>query len=232
MKRLVDIIVSAFGLIFFSPVVLILIFLVWKRNKSSPFCYDERVGMNGKPFKMVVLGSVKKDLNHPRFQLYGIVQLWNVLKGDMSLVGPKPKKRHETDRYTAEEKRLLTVRPGMTNMASVVFADQDSLLNRAKDRDLAYNQIIRPWSNRLGLIYIDNRSFSVDFKLVWVTIAGIFVRYESLDAIGDMLVGFRDNGIKGIDEELIAIARRDREPFAVPPPGATQVVQESDLKAA
>lgn len=252
MKRMFDIIASALGLIAFSSVLLVFMFLVWKQDKHSPFYYGERVGLNGKPFRMVKLRSMVKNADKSgvdstsandmritkvghmirKYKLDEITQLWNVLKGDMSLVGPRPNVKRETDLYTAEEKRLLSVRPGITDMASVVFADEGEILKDSKDPDLAYNQIIRPWKSRLGLIYIDNRSFWVDFKLIWITAMAIFVRFEALDEIGDMLDDFRDKGAKGIDEELIAIARRDKEPFAAPPPGATQIVQSRNAQAA
>lgn len=252
MKRFFDIFASFFGLLVFSPVLLVFMFLVWRQDKHSPFYYGERVGINGKPFKMVKLRSMVMNADKSgvdstsandmritkvghmirKYKLDEITQLWNVLKGDMSLVGPRPNVKRETDLYTAEEKRLLSVRPGITDMASVTFADEGDILKDKKDPDLAYNQIIRPWKSRLGIIYVDNHSFALDVKLIWVTAMSMFVRYEALDEIGDTLEDLRDAGAAGIDGELIAVARRDKEPFAAPPPGATEIVQSRDAKAA
>ena len=83
-----------------------------------------------------------------RFKLDELTQLWNVFLGDMSLVGPRPNVRKETDLYTIPEKLLLTVRPGITDISSIIFSDEGDILANKKDPDLAYNQLIRPWKSR------------------------------------------------------------------------------------
>jgi lipopolysaccharide/colanic/teichoic acid biosynthesis glycosyltransferase len=119
MKRLLDIVVSFLGLFFMSPVLAVVIYLIWKQDHHSPFYVASRVGKNGKIFKMVKLRSMIVDADKTgvdstsaddvritsigrfirRFKLDEFTQLWNVLKGDMSLVGPRPNVKRETDLY-------------------------------------------------------------------------------------------------------------------------------------
>ena len=177
-KRLVDILASFFGLLITSPILLPVMFLVWKEDKRSPFYIASRSGRNGTTFKMVKLRSMVVDadksgvdstsgndmritpIGHKirRYKLDELIQLWNVLIGDMSLVGPRPNVKNETDLYTDVEKRLLLVRPGITDFSSIVFSDEGEILEGKKDPDLSYNQLIRPWKSRLGLAYIENQS--------------------------------------------------------------------------
>ena len=132
LKRLFDITASAFGLVVASPVLLPVMFLVWLQDKHSPFYVAPRVGRNDQSFKMIkmrsmVINADKSGVDSTaandnritavgqfirRYKLDELTQLWNVLKGDMSLVGPRPNVKRETDLYTPVERKLLTVKPG------------------------------------------------------------------------------------------------------------------------
>ena len=92
-----------------------------------------------------------------KLKLDELSQLWNVLIGDMSLVGPRPNVKSETDLYTKIEKNLLNVKPGITDFSSIVFSDEGDILSGSDDPDLLYNQLIRPWKSRLSLFYIEKR---------------------------------------------------------------------------
>ena len=127
LKRGVDILLSLLGLLLASPILIPVMFLVWNQDRHSPFYVAERMGKNEKPFKMVKLRSMIKkadaqgidstSANDMRitpvghfirsYKLDELTQLWNVLKGDMSLVGPRPNVKRETDLYTSQEKVLL-----------------------------------------------------------------------------------------------------------------------------
>ena len=85
----------------------------------------------------------------------------------MSFVGPRPNVKRETDIYTIEEKKLLSVRPGITDIASVVFSDEGAILANSNDPDLDYNQLIRPWKSRLGILYVKKKS-------LWISIIEMF----------------------------------------------------------
>jgi lipopolysaccharide/colanic/teichoic acid biosynthesis glycosyltransferase len=153
-----------------------------------------------------------------KFKLDEFPQLWNVLKGEMSLVGPRPNVENETRLYTDEEKHLLDVRPGITDMASIVFADESDILKGHADPDLAYNQLIRPWKSRLGLLYVECASFWLDVRLVFLTILAIMSRRWAVMRVG-LLVR-----VLGGDDTLCAVVRRETELTPHPPPGSDTVV--------
>ena len=200
MKRLFDVFISFSGLLFLSPVLLTFMYLVYRQDKHSPFYVALRVGKNGVMFKMLKLRSmsVNADRNgvdstsaddsritpigHKirRYKLDEFTQLWNVLIGDMSLVGPRPNVLSDTNLYTDIEKGLLTVRPGITDFSSIVFSDEGDILKGMKDPDLAYNQLIRPWKSRLGLAYIKNQSLFLDFQLILYTVIAIISKQRAL----------------------------------------------------
>lgn len=153
-----------------------------------------------------------------RIKLDELMQLWNVLKGDMSLVGPRPQAEVDASLYTVVENRMLTVRPGITDMASIVFSDEGDILFGSDDPDLKYNQIIRPWKSRLALLYIERQSFWLDLKLIFLTIMAIISRDRALKVIVNILHDWE------VDELLIRMAGRQEPLLAYPPPGASEVV--------
>ena len=237
-KRLVDILASLFGLLITSPILLPVMFLVWKEDKKSPFYIAPRSGRNGTIFKMVKLRSMVVDadktgvdstsgndmritpIGHKirRYKLDELVQLWNVLIGDMSLVGPRPNVKTETDLYTDVEKKLLLVRPGITDFSSIVFSDEGEILEGRDNPDLAYNQLIRPWKSRLGLIYIKNQSLLLDLQLVLYTVVAIISKQKALTWVAEKLRKLN------VDAETIKISKRKVSLYPFPPPGSSEVV--------
>ena len=153
-----------------------------------------------------------------KFKLDEFPQLWNVLKGEMSLVGPRPNVEDETTLYTKEEKHLLDVRPGITDMASIVFADESDILKGHGDPDLAYNQLIRPWKSRLGLLYVEHASFWLDVRLIILTLLAILRRRAAVFRVGQLVQAL------GGDDALCAVTRRETELMPHPPPGSDVVV--------
>jgi len=238
MKRVLDILASALGLIAASPVLLPVMLLVWLQDYHSPLYVAPRVGRNGRTFRMVKLRSMVVNADRSgvdstsardpritpigrfirRYKLDELTQLWNVLKGDMSLVGPRPNVKRETDLYTEAERRLLEVRPGITDFASIVFSDEGDILKDVVEPDIAYNQLIRPWKSRLALYYVGHRSLTLDLMLLFLTALAIVSRDRALLAVERTLRRL------GAGSELCRIALR-RDPLApTPPPGANEVV--------
>ena len=237
-KRLVDILASFFGLLITSPILLPVIFLVWKEDKKSPFYIAPRSGRNGTTFKMVKLRSMVVDadksgvdstsgndmritpIGHKirRYKLDELIQLWNVLIGDMSLVGPRPNVKSETDLYTDVEKELLLVRPGITDFSSIVFSDEGEILEGKDNPDLAYNQLIRPWKSRLGLAYIKNQSFLLDLQLIFYTIVAIISKPKALIWVAKKL-----NNLD-VDVDTVRVSKREVNLFPFPPPGSDEIV--------
>lgn len=238
MLRVLDIAVALLGLILCLPILLPLTAALWLQDRHSPFYVAPRTGKNGRPFRMVKLRSMRPSADKSgvdstasndtritrlgrfirRYKVDEIPQLWNVLHGDMSLVGPRPNVERETNLYTAEEKRLLSVRPGVTDYASIVFSDEGEILDGHADPDLAYNQLIRPWKSRLGLLYVEQRNVALNAKLVWLTAVAMFSKGRALAAIA------ADLRARGAPPSLIEIAARLRPLEPCPPPGATEIV--------
>jgi lipopolysaccharide/colanic/teichoic acid biosynthesis glycosyltransferase len=246
MKRLLDIVAATAGLILLSPLLIVLCLLIWIQDYHSPFYVASRTGRSERAFRMVKFRSmiVRADLSGVdstagddpritslgkfirRFKLDEIPQLWNVFKGEMSLVGPRPNVERETVLYTQEEKRLLSVRPGITDLASIVFADEGDILEGTHDPDLKYNQVIRPWKSRLGLLYVDaSPSVSRDIRIIMLTVRGSIDRPAALTGVHAIAQSL------GASSELLSIiTRRDALPSA-PPPGASEVVQTRGIVA-
>jgi len=237
-KRFFDVVASLFGLIVFSPILLLVIFLVWRQDMKYPFYVAPRVGKYGRVFKMIKLRSMVVDADKSgidststndnritpigyfirNYKLDEITQLWNVLIGDMSLVGPRPNIKRETDLYTSTEKKLLLVKPGITDFSSIVFSDESEIIEGEDDPDLAYNQLIRPWKSRLGLIYIDNQSVILDLKLIFYTIVAIVSKQKALDWVVLKMK------MIGVDSDVLNISKRDMDLYPFPPPGSDNVV--------
>jgi lipopolysaccharide/colanic/teichoic acid biosynthesis glycosyltransferase len=242
MKRLLDIVVSALGLVLASPVLLPVMFLVWWQDKHSPFYVAPRTGAGDRPFRMVKLRSMVKNADKSgvdstgandrritrvghfirRYKLDELTQLWNVLKGDMSLVGPRPNVKRETDLYTARERRLIEVRPGITDFASIVFSDEGDILKDQPDPDIAYNQLIRPGKSLLGIFYIEHRSLWIDIRLIALTAVAIVSRRRALAGVQSLLRRL------GADSDLLELAARDKPLVPRPPPGSDRIVTSRD----
>jgi lipopolysaccharide/colanic/teichoic acid biosynthesis glycosyltransferase len=235
-KRLFDIAFSAAALLLTAPLLAIASLLVWARDGHSPLFRGTRVGRSGRDFRMVKLrtmvtggdrlGGTSTAASDRRLTSLGPVlrrwkldelpQFWNVLVGDMSVVGPRPNTRAGgVDRYTGEERRLLSARPGITDLASIVFADEGEILNGSADPDALYDAVIRPWKNRLGLLYIDRRGMALDLRLVGLTALSLVARRAALRDLGAILAGWN------ADADLRRICAR-REPLPPgEPPGQT-----------
>jgi lipopolysaccharide/colanic/teichoic acid biosynthesis glycosyltransferase/ubiquinone/menaquinone biosynthesis C-methylase UbiE len=243
MKRLFDIVFSVLGLIATGPVLVLSMLAIWLQDRHSPFYIAPRVGKGGEVFKMVKLRSMTVNADRsgidstsasdPRitpvgkfvraYKLDELSQLWNVLKGDMSFVGPRPNVQRETDIYTPVERRLLSIRPGITDIASIVFSDENAILRDSEDPDIEYNQLIRPWKSRLGLLYVDNRSLILDIRLIFLTAIAVVSRERALKGVQKVLDSL------GADEVVKQVAKRKGELKPFPPPGATGVVTSREL---
>jgi lipopolysaccharide/colanic/teichoic acid biosynthesis glycosyltransferase len=221
-KRLLDIAIASAALIIFSPVIALLMLAV-SSDRGWPIYGGIRVGCGNRDFTMFKLrtmsigseltGGTSTSRSDPRVTLIGrhlrrwkldeLPQFWNVLVGDMSLVGPRPNtRRGGVDRYTADEMRLLTVRPGITDLSSIVFSDEGDILEGAADADAAYDRLIRPWKSELGLLYIERRSFVLDLQIIALTAIAILSRPTALREVGRVL------GRLNASPALIAICRR------------------------
>lgn len=189
MKRIFDVVASGLGLLALSPLFLIL--AVWiKCDSAGPVFYRQvRVGRNNRDFKLfkfrsMRVGSDKNGLitvggHDPRitrsgyfirkYKLDELPQLINVFIGDMSLVGPRPEVRKYVDMYTAEQMHVLDVRPGITDMASIRYRNENELLEQADDPDKYYVEVVMQDKLRLNLEYVERHSFFFDIRLIFQT---------------------------------------------------------------
>jgi lipopolysaccharide/colanic/teichoic acid biosynthesis glycosyltransferase len=213
-------------------------YLVYHQDRHSPFYVAPRVGKDGLMFKMLKLRSMSVNadksgvdstsvddvritpIGHKirRYKLDEFTQLWNVLIGDMSLVGPRPNVVSDTDLYTDIEKGLLVVRPGITDFSSIVFSDEGEILEGREDPDLSYNQLIRPWKSRLGLIYIKNQSLLLDVQLILYTVVAIISKPKALNWVTKKL-----NNLD-VDLDTVEVSKRVVDLFPFPPPGSDEIV--------
>lgn len=238
MKRLFDLVISFVGLLIMSPVLLVFMFLIWLQDFHSPFYIAYRVGRDGKLFNMVKLRSMRINADKTgidstaagdkritgvgrmirKFKLDEFSQLWNVLLGQMSLVGPRPNVQRDVDLYTDEERKLLDVKPGITDFSSIVFSDEGDVLAGSEDPDLLYNQIIRPWKSRLGLFYVKHKCLTLDLRLIFLTIITFLSREKALKGVQTILIKL------GADKQIIDVVTREHKLQPYPPPGSSEIV--------
>lgn len=231
--------ISFFLLVIFSPLISLFLFLIWAQDFFSPFYVAKRVGKDDCEFDMIKLRSMKKGADKSgvdstsssdqritaighfirKYKIDELSQLFNVISGHMVLVGPRPNVKRETDLYTQEEKRILTVKPGITDLSSIVFADEGDILTNSADPDIDYNQLIRPWKSRLCLFYVDHKNLCLDIKILFLTVLNFFDRTSSLRKIKEIL---RSSGVS--DEDFLAVVERSIPLKPTPPPGAKDIV--------
>lgn len=176
-----------------SPIMLLVYLMVCLESKGGGFYFQQRVGKDGKDFRLVKFrtmctGADKQGLitvgGHDsritrtgyylrKYKIDELPQLFNVLKGDMSLVGPRPEVRKYVDLYTPEQRCVLSVRPGVTDYASIMYVDENTLLGEADYPDKTYIERIMPDKIRLNMKYIENHSLKEYFKIIWLTFKAI-----------------------------------------------------------
>ena len=236
MKRLFDIVAAVVGLAVLSPLLLVVALLIWLSDFHSPFYWGERIGQGGRPFRMVKFRSMVARADRTgvrstagndrritrvghfvrRFKLDELTQLWNVLRGEMSLVGPRPNVPTEVALYSQAERGLLAMTPGITDFASIVFSDEGEILRGSKDPDRDYNLLIRPWKSRLGLHYVAVHSLRLDIGLILLTALAAASRPRGLRLVQQLLER------TGAPAELVEVAGRAHRLVPTLPPGVTE----------
>ena len=237
-KYIFDFLLAFIGIIILLPVLVIFSVIIWLQDFHNPFYIAPRVGKDEKLFKLIkfrsmVVGADKigvdsTSINDERITKVGqfirkykideIPSLVNVIKGDVSFVGPRFNVKRETDIYTQEEKKLLSIRPGITDFSSIIFSDEGDILADSKDPDIDYNQLIRPWKSRLGLFYIENHSIIVDLKVIFITAVALISRNWALKLLYSTLDKLN------APEDLLKVSLRQSELIPTPPPGAEDIV--------
>jgi lipopolysaccharide/colanic/teichoic acid biosynthesis glycosyltransferase len=192
-KRAFDVLAASLGLLLTLPLQLVIAALV-KAEDGGPVLYrGERVGRDGTTFLMLKFRTMVLDAERRgasstadddpritrtgralrRFKLDELPQLWNVLAGEMSFVGPRPQVRWAVDLYTDAERALLDVRPGITDYASIRFRNEGEILRGSADPDRDYLEKIAPEKIRLGLLYVRTHSLLVDLRILLATAVAV-----------------------------------------------------------
>lgn len=193
MIRLCDILFSFFGLLFLSPLFIIVALWIVLDNPGPVFYRQQRVGKDNKDFGLLKFRSMRVGADKmslitigdrdPRvtragyyirkYKLDELPQLWNVLVGDMSLVGPRPEVRRYVDTYTPEQQKVLSVRPGITDHASIEYIDENRLLAASEDPDKTYIEEVIPAKIALNMRYINHQTLGEYLKIIFLTFAKI-----------------------------------------------------------
>ena len=193
MKRLFDILISGLGLLALSPLFAIIAIWIKLDSKGAIFYRQTRVGKGNKDFQLLKFRSMvqQADLNglltvgeHDsrvtragyfirKYKLDELPQLINVFVGDMSLVGPRPEVRKYVDMYTPEQLHVLDIRPGITDIASIKYRNENDLLAAAENPEQYYIDVIMPDKLRINLEYVKNNSLLNDFKMILDTFVAI-----------------------------------------------------------
>lgn len=192
MKRLFDITASFFGILILSPLFIFISLWVGLSSKGGVFYKQIRVGKNNKDFKLYKFRSMRVNSDKQglltvgskdsritkagyfirKYKIDELPQLINVLKGDMSFVGPRPEVRRYVDLYSEEQMKVLSVRPGITDPASIKYRNENDLLSSASNPEEYYIQQIMPDKLKINIDYINTRTFVKDIKIIFQTIFG------------------------------------------------------------
>ena len=214
MPRFLNFILAFLFFILVLPIILISILAVYLNDFSNPIYSASRVGKNFKEFKMLkirtmIINAEKTGINSTsdndqritkigslirKFKIDELLQLLNVLRGEMNIVGPRPNVWADVSKYNNTEKKILTLNPGITDISSIVFSDEGAILSSSKDPNSTYDQLIRPWKSRFCLIYLEKQSLIFDLKIIYLTILSLINKNYALHNLKNTLSKF---GVKG-----------------------------------
>lgn len=192
-KRLFDLAVSLAAVLLLAPVFVALAVLVWAGDGGAPFFSQERIGRRGRPFRILKFRTMRVGAEKMgpsitsagdarvtplgrilrQWKLDELPQLLNVLKGDMSFVGPRPEVPRYVALYTGEQRRVLDLRPGITDLATLEFRNEEALLAEAPDPERFYREQCLPRKIALNLEYAARASLGADIRLIFRTLAAI-----------------------------------------------------------
>ncbi len=193
MKRVLDFLCSLVVLVLLLPVWLVVALLIVLESRGGVFYVQKRVGKDNRDFNLYKFRTMRPDSDSKglltvgardsritrvgyflrKYKIDEFPQLLNILKGDMSIVGPRPEVRKYVDLYTPEQMRVLSVRPGLTDYASIRYVNENEVLAASDNPERTYIEEVMPAKLALNLQYIDNQSLKEDFKLIFKTFTAI-----------------------------------------------------------
>lgn len=188
-KRIFDLLVALLGLFLFSPLFILLSIIIKFTSQGTIFFIQERIGKNGGIFKMIKFRSmhmikeskstisIKGDVRITnvgaflrKYKLDELPELWNVLVGDMSLVGPRPDVSGYADKLVGEQRKILSLKPGITGLASLKYANEEEELAMQENPEVYNNEVIYPDKVNINLDYYYNNNLWIDIKIIFTTI--------------------------------------------------------------
>lgn len=192
MTRLFDILFSCLGLVGLSPILLVIYILVKTESKGPSLYAQKRIGKDGKPFKLLKFRTMREGSDKGnqitigederitkigrylrKYKLDELPQLVNVIKGEMSLVGPRPEVEKYVRLYTPEQRVVLSVLPGITDYASIQYSNENEILGKAEDPHKMYVEEIMPKKIEYNMKYIQDPSLYQYFKIIFLTVSKI-----------------------------------------------------------
>lgn len=196
MKRLFDILASGLGILCLSPVFIVIALWVKSDSRGPVFYSQSRVGRGNRDFKLLKFRTMRPGSDRDslitvgdrdsritrsgyylrKYKLDELPQLINVFRGDMSLVGPRPEVRRYVDMYTPEQMRILSVRPGITSLASIRYRNENEILAAADDPERCYIEQVMPDKLAIDLEYVDKASLWNDIRLIFSTFREILMK--------------------------------------------------------
>lgn len=193
MTRIFDILLATLGLFILSPLLIFVYVAIVLESRGGGFYRQERTGRYGKPFRLIKFRSMYVNADKHglitvgghdnritrvgyyirKYKIDELPQLINVVKGDMSIVGPRPEVKKYTDLYTEEQRKILDVRPGITDYASIKYVDENEILGTSDNPERTYIEHIMPDKIKLNMIYISQNDIKEYFKIIFLTLTNI-----------------------------------------------------------
>ena len=193
MTRIFDILLATLGLVILSPLLILVYVAIVLESRGGGFYRQERTGRYGKPFRLIKFRSMNVNADKHglitvgghdnritrvgyyirKYKIDELPQLINVVKGDMSIVGPRPEVKKYTDLYTEEQRKILDIRPGITDYASIKYVDENEILGTSDNPERTYIEHIMPDKIKLNMIYISQNGIKEYFKIIFLTLTNI-----------------------------------------------------------
>lgn len=193
MTRIFDILLATLGLVILSPLLIFVYVAIVLESRGGGFYRQERTGRYGKPFRLIKFRSMYVNADKHglitvgghdnritrvgyyirKYKIDELPQLINVVKGDMSIVGPRPEVKKYTDLYTEEQRKILDIRPGITDYASIKYVDENEILGASDNPERTYTEQIMPDKIKLNMIYISQNGIKEYFKIIFLTLTNI-----------------------------------------------------------
>ena len=193
MTRIFDILLATLGLVILSPLLIFVYVAIVLESRGGGFYRQERTGRYGKPFRLIKFRSMNVNADKHglitvgghdnritrvgyyirKYKIDELPQLINVVKGDMSIVGPRPEVKKYTDLYTDEQRKILDIRPGITDYASIKYVDENEILGTSDNPERTYIEHIMPDKIKLNMIYISQNGIKEYFKIIFLTLTNI-----------------------------------------------------------